>query len=91
MKPRQKTYSARIKAARHKLGFSQNRAAKEWGFVQQTLNVWETRGIVPRGLYRRELEEVLKRIESRRVVAQGDPVQCAGGITRRERTRRGRD
>jgi hypothetical protein len=29
--------------------------------------------------------------ERRRVVAQGDPVQCAKGITRRERTRRGRD
>jgi hypothetical protein len=29
--------------------------------------------------------------ERRRVVAQGDPVQCAEGITRRERTRRGRD
>ncbi len=29
--------------------------------------------------------------EGRRVVAQGDPVQCAEGITRRERTRRGRD
>jgi len=29
--------------------------------------------------------------KSRRVVAQGDPVQCPEGITRRERTRRGRD
>src|SRR3546814_10165355 len=29
--------------------------------------------------------------ESRRVIAQGDPVQCAEGITRRERPRRGRD
>jgi hypothetical protein len=29
--------------------------------------------------------------ERRRVVGQGDPVQCAKGITRRERTRRGRD
>ena len=29
--------------------------------------------------------------ERRRVVAQCDPVQCADGITRRERTRRGRD
>jgi hypothetical protein len=29
--------------------------------------------------------------ERRRVVAQGDPVQCAEGITRRERTRRNRD
>jgi hypothetical protein len=29
--------------------------------------------------------------QRRRVVAQGDPVQCAEGITRRERTRRGRD
>jgi hypothetical protein len=29
--------------------------------------------------------------ERRRVVAQGDPVQCAEGITRRERARRGRD
>jgi hypothetical protein len=29
--------------------------------------------------------------ERRRVVAQGDPLQCAEGITRRERTRRGRD
>ena len=29
--------------------------------------------------------------ESRRVVAQGDALQCAEGITRRERTRRGRD
>jgi hypothetical protein len=29
--------------------------------------------------------------ERGRVVAQGDPVQCAEGITRRERTRRGRD
>src|SRR5712675_2498421 len=29
--------------------------------------------------------------ERRRVVAQGDPVQRAEGITRRERTRRGRD
>ena len=29
--------------------------------------------------------------ERRRVVAQGDPVQCAKGITRRKRTRRGRD
>ena len=29
--------------------------------------------------------------ESRRVVAQGDPLQCAEGIARRERTRRGSD
>ena len=29
--------------------------------------------------------------ESRRVVAQGDPLQCAEGITRRQCTRRGRD
>jgi hypothetical protein len=29
--------------------------------------------------------------ERRRIVAQGDQVQCAEGITRRERTRRGRD
>jgi hypothetical protein len=29
--------------------------------------------------------------ECRRVVAQGDPVQCAEGITSRERTRRGCD
>ena len=29
--------------------------------------------------------------ERGRVVAQGDPLQCAEGITRRERTRRGRD
>ena len=29
--------------------------------------------------------------ESRRVVAQGDPLQCAEGIARRERARRGRD
>src|SRR5271166_3232038 len=29
--------------------------------------------------------------QRRRVVAQGDPVQCAEGVTRRERTRRGRD
>jgi hypothetical protein len=29
--------------------------------------------------------------ERRRIVAQGDLVQCAQGITRRERTRRGRD
>ena len=29
--------------------------------------------------------------ERRRVVAQGDPLQCAEGITRRERARRGRD
>src|SRR5262249_40380481 len=29
--------------------------------------------------------------ERRRVVAQGDPIQCAQGITRGERTRRGRD
>ena len=29
--------------------------------------------------------------ESRRIVAQGDPLQCAEGIARRERTRRGRD
>ena len=29
--------------------------------------------------------------ECRRVVAQGDPVQCAKGITRRERMRRDRD
>ena len=29
--------------------------------------------------------------ERRRVVAQGDPLQCAEGITRGERARRGRD
>jgi hypothetical protein len=29
--------------------------------------------------------------ERRRIVAQGDPVQCAEGITRRERTCCGRD
>ena len=29
--------------------------------------------------------------QRRRVIAQGDPVQCAEGITRGERPRRGRD
>ena len=54
-----------------------------------------TRGTSQEGLCSDEVAELRHRDaskrEGRRVVAQGDPLQCAEGITRRERTRRGRD
>ena len=54
-----------------------------------------THGATQENLCSNEIAELSHRDaskrESGRVVAQGDPVQCAEGITRRERTRRGRD
>jgi hypothetical protein len=54
-----------------------------------------TRRTSQQGLRANEIAELRHRDASKcecgRVVAQGDPVQCAEGITRRQRTRRGRD
>jgi DNA-binding transcriptional regulator YiaG len=64
MKASVKTFGARIKAARKKAGFSQAKAAREWGFAKGTLCGWEIDRFVPTGLYREKLEAVLKKIES---------------------------
>lgn len=58
-----KTFPTRIKLARKKLGFSKYRAAKEWGFAQQTLGAWEKGIRNPAGLYREKLEKILQQIE----------------------------
>jgi DNA-binding transcriptional regulator YiaG len=59
----EKSFAVRIKAARKKLGLSQEQAAKDWGFSVGTLEAWEQEYRNPAGLYRDKLEEVLKQIE----------------------------
>ncbi len=59
----EKSFAIRIKAARKKLGLSQEQAARNWGFSVGTLEAWEQEYRNPAGLYRQKLEEVLKQIE----------------------------
>jgi DNA-binding transcriptional regulator YiaG len=60
----EKSLTARMKAARERLGLSQAQAARQWGFSQQTLNAWEIGLRNPAGLYRKKLERILRRVES---------------------------
>jgi DNA-binding transcriptional regulator YiaG len=60
-----KSFPARIKAAREKLGLSQPEAARKWGFSLDTLRAWEQESRNPAGLYREKLEKILTQIESR--------------------------
>ena len=63
----EKSFAVRIKAARKKLGLSQEEAARNWGFSVGTLEAWEQEYRNPAGLYREKLEEVLKEIEQGRI------------------------
>jgi DNA-binding transcriptional regulator YiaG len=62
-KTMEKSFAMRIKAARKKLGLSQEQAAKSWGFSVGTLEAWEQEYRNPAGLYQEKLEATLKRIE----------------------------
>ena len=63
---KERTFSARIKAARRALSLSQSQAAKAWGFSKRTLEAWEQGVKSPARLYREKLERVLRRIEGQK-------------------------
>lgn len=65
MADEEKSISERIKVARLKVGLSQTKAARRWGFGPRTLEAWEQGVRNPAGLYREKLERVLRRIEGR--------------------------
>ena len=60
MPPKQTQTGDRLKAARAKLNFSQDDAAKKWGISVKTLRHWEQGQREPRGLYLEKLEAILK-------------------------------
>lgn len=62
-KREQLDWAKRIKSAREYSKLTQDGAADAWGFLQQTLSLWEQGETVPRGLYREKLEKILKKIE----------------------------
>jgi len=51
--------AARIKAAREKLGISQEEAAQQWGLNLRTLQNWEIERNEPRGFARAQLAKLL--------------------------------
>jgi DNA-binding transcriptional regulator YiaG len=59
----QASFSARILAARKKLGIGQKKAAKAWGFNAVTIQAWEKGRRQPAGLYKQKLERILRKIE----------------------------
>jgi ribosome-binding protein aMBF1 (putative translation factor) len=54
-------FAQRIKEARERLGLSQAALGRKWGLPKQTISAWENGTRTPSGLYRRELERMLKR------------------------------
>ena len=58
-----RSFSARMKAVRKKLGLSQAQAAQAWGFDLGTFQAWEQEYRNPAGLYREKLEKILRKIE----------------------------
>jgi DNA-binding transcriptional regulator YiaG len=56
-------YADRLRAARKKLNLSRPEAGEIWGLNWRTIEAWEQGVIVPRGLYRERLEEILRPIE----------------------------
>lgn len=63
----------RIKAAREKLGLTQEQAAPQWGVNVRTLQGWERGQHEPRGFARTQLEKLLA------TILEGEP---AGGKKR---------
>jgi DNA-binding transcriptional regulator YiaG len=62
MPPKDTEIGRRLKAAREKLGLTQDESAQKWGFSVKTLRAWEQGWNEPRGLYLEKLEGILREI-----------------------------